>query len=136
MESSSMDFANDDFEDVTFPIIKAMKEFINYTSYFIFYASKMSELKHLPESARQTIKKMLFDAINIQNMYQKSLDGEKVEELEERAENIYDEIEIFEEMMKVNEVILDKCLAYINIHPKIRLQFGINIYFVSQCGKC
>lgn len=136
MESSSPTFINDDFESETFPIIEEMEEFISYVGYFIFYASAISELKHLPGSAKQSVKRILLDAIKVQDMHQKSLDGEKAEELKERAEDIYHEIEVFKEMMKTNETILDKCLAYVDIHPKIRLQFGINAYFVSPCGDC
>jgi hypothetical protein len=112
-----------------------MKEFINDVDYFISYASSISEFKLVPESTRQSIETILFEAIDIRNAYHESL-GEKVEELEERAEDICAEMEIFDAMMRKNESILDECLVYIDNRPIIQLQFGIGIFFISESGEC
>ncbi|NTW27360.1 MAG: hypothetical protein HGA36_03480 [Candidatus Moranbacteria bacterium] len=112
-----------------------MEVFIDDVDYFIAYASAIEKLPNLPESTREFVKKIIFDAEDIRNAYQQSL-GENIEELEEGAEDICAEMEIFEEMMRTNESALDGCLTYTDTHPTIQLQFGINVLFISECAEC
>lgn len=134
MKSSPAEtFVIPEFEESS--LITEMEVFINDVNYFITYASAIEKLPNLPESIREFVKKILFEAEYIRDEYQKSL-GENIEELEEGAEDICAEMETLEEMMRTNETALDGCLAYVDTHPKIKLQFGISIVFISDCGEC
>jgi uncharacterized membrane protein YgaE (UPF0421/DUF939 family) len=136
MNSSITEIENFNFMFDASPIIEEMMEFINDISYFIAYASIIADLKHLPESKKESLNKMLFEVIEVREMYQKSLETEKVEELEERSDDICSEMELYDEMMKKNESVLDECLIYLDDNPKIKLLFGINTILICKCCEC
>jgi hypothetical protein len=91
--------------------------------------------KNLPLSTKELATKVLLDAIEIREAYQAAL-GENLEELEDRAEDICDEMDEFEKMMATNEELMDTCLVYIDSEPKIKMQFAISVYIISKCGLC
>lgn len=129
---------NTDNEDCEFeisPIVEEMEDFICDVDYFISYASTVADFHLLPALTKQTIEQTLFDAISIRDVYKKSL-GKKVEDLEESAEDICMEMEIFDAMMRKNEATLDECLVYLDNRPIIQLQFNIGIFFISSSGEC
>lgn len=124
-----------DFDDAS-PLISEMEEFIEDINDFLYYACLVARFKYLPELAKIKVENIKADAIKMRQMYQYSIRNETEEELEERAEDICVEMDIFETMMRVNEEFLDECLAYSDITPKINLQFGIKAYLVSKSAEC
>jgi hypothetical protein len=135
MKFLPIDTANSNFVYESSLLTEEMEDFISNIDYFISYASSILNLRRLPKEKKYSLQKTLFDAINMRDAYQKSL-GEKVEALEDRAEDICTEMEMFEKMMQENESLLDECLIFVDIQPKIKFQFGMNIFFITECAEC
>jgi hypothetical protein len=135
MKFLPIDIANSNFEYESSLLTEEMEDFISNIDDFISYASSILKLRRLPQEKKNSLQKTLFDAIDMRDAYQKSLE-EKVEALEVRAEDICTEMEMFEKMMQANEVLLDECLIFVDMQPRIKLQFGMNIFFISECAKC
>lgn len=133
MELPEIVFVNDyELEDETPQLIIEIEDFIDSVSYFIAYVSEVIDFKNLPLSTKELATKVLLDAIDIREAYQAALG----ETLEDRAEDICDEMDEFEKMMETNEELMDTCLVYIDTIPKIRMQFGISVYIISRSGRC
>jgi hypothetical protein len=135
MENLPFETNDDDFNYETSPIIDEMIDFIDDIDYYLSYAAAIASLPLLPESAKQSIERTIFDAMSISQAYKYSL-GENVEDLEDRADALCHEMESFDEMMQKNENALDRCLIHIAAEPKITLQFGINVLLISECALC
>lgn len=110
-----------------------MEEFLEDIQYVIDYAEQIIGTINFPESEKYRIRMLVQYARTAKMGYEYSLRNESADDLEDRQDEICDEMDDLSEQMSQSELELDRFMIYIQTEPAFKLQFkGIGMLVIGR----
>jgi|GEM_PF-5814606 len=127
----------DPSEYEAYPLLETMQAFLDYTTHMATYCSLVLGFMELDEEMVDMTGRMMDYANETKIRYHRALTQQTAEELQQREDNILDEIESIELSLTLCESSLDKYLIFADTQPEIHSIFltknGLPLFSAASC---